>query len=368
MIGTLVFAPSKLLTLGVELELQVLEAQGLDLCPQGPKLWQEAQEELGPLIKPEAYQSMIELVTPVCRDLAEVEAFFRDRLRWLEELAQTQGLKLWAASLHPFARAHAQKIWDKERYHRIFEELQMVGRRFIAQGLHIHLGMPSAEVALKVYRGLRPYLPLFLALTTSSPFYEGEETGLHSYRSKLFEVLPLAGLPRDFSSWKEFVLLFEGLKTQGIISGIRDLWWDIRIHADLGTVEIRVYDVPGRFKEILAVVALTQALAHHFLKNPLPPVLPQEMLLFGKWQAARYGLQGSFVDPLSQKKMDFVQGLLELLGHIKDSISELGLSLYIKELFSILEKGTTSQKLILKRHQGQSFADIIRDLLEDFWS
>ncbi len=367
MIGTLSFAPSKPLTLGVELELQVLEDHTLDLCPQGPLLWEEAQKHLGPLIKPEAYQSMIELVTPVCRDLAEVEAFLREKLRWLEDLAQAKGLKLWAASLHPFAQAFAQKIWDEERYQRIFEELQLVGRRFIAQGLHVHLGMSSPQEAVKVYRGLRLYLPLFLALTTSSPFYEGRETGLHSYRTKLFEVLPLAGLPRDFGSWEEFVQLFEGLKAQGIISGIRDLWWDIRIHADLGTVEVRIYDVPGRFKELLAVVALTQALAHHLLHTSLPAILPQEMLLFGKWQAARYGLKGRFVDPYAQKTTDFVQGLLALLGHIKASVQDLGLSLYLQELFAILERGPLSQRMLTQRQQGHSFGEIIKAMQQAFW-
>ncbi len=353
----------------MEIELQILDPQTLNLCPQGPVILKEAPEELRPFLKPEAYQSMIELVTPICRNVKEVEDFLREYIRRLEKIAAKNKALIFAASLHPFAQAKEQKIWEKKRYQRIFEELQLVGRRFIAQGLHIHLGMPSGESALKVYRGLRPYLPLLLALSTSSPFYEGHPTGFHSYRSKLFEVLPLAGLPRDFSTWQELEGLISKLKDLGIITDVCDLWWDLRIQPALGTVEIRIYDVPGRLKEITALVALTQALGHYLLTGPAPTKPPeQELILYGKWQAARYGVKGRFIDPLSGQCISFTQGLRRLLEWLKESTKALGLTHYLQELSPLLTQGPSSTKIYMQHQKGRDLKTIVRDLKAQFWS
>ena len=139
------------------------------------------------------------------------------------------------------------------------KDLQIVGRRFISQGLHVHIGIDNSEKVIQVNNALRIYLPLLLALSTSSPFFEGEDTGLHSYRTKIFESLPLAGIPDNLNDWKHFINLTEQLQKAGIIKAVKDLWWDVRPHPGFGTVEVRVCDIPTNYKEIFALVALIQA-------------------------------------------------------------------------------------------------------------
>lgn len=339
----------------------------LDLAPGAPRLLEKAPDDLKPYLKPEAYQSMIEIVTPVCQDLWEVEAFFREKLKQLETLANKEGLLILSASLHPFARAKEQILYEDPRYEAIFKELKIVGRRFIAQGLHVHLGMPSEEEALRLYRHLLAYLPLLLALTTSSPFYEGENTGFHSYRTKLFEVLPLAGLPRDFSSWQEYEELLLHLKRYEIIASIRDLWWDVRIQPALGTVEIRIYDAPGRLNDLLAVVAFTRVLAERLLETSLSP-FPREIHLYGKWQAARHGLEGLFVDPQDRRRKFLSEALEELRILLRPKAKALGLSGYWEMLHDLLKRRPASYRMLALRETGATFAEIIAILREEFWS
>ncbi len=354
-------------TLGVEIELQVLDARTLSLTPGGPKIHHLAEERLGPLVKPEAFSSMLELITPVCQDLTEVDEFLREALSYLFSLAEAEGFLLWPASLHPFSLAEEQQVWDHPRYHRIFKELQLPGRRFIAQGLHIHVGMETPEVAIKVYNWLRPYLPLFLALTTSSPFYEGRPSGLYSYRSKLFEVLPLAGLPRFFKDWQEFEDLINLLKRLEIIESIRDLWWDVRIHPDFGTVEIRIYDVPTRYQDILTIIDLTRALARLFSEEEAPsPCPPEEIIRYNKWQAGRYGLDGTFISP-DFKRHSFRELALSLGQRISTLEAPQAFS-YIEGLRRILQQGTGAHQMLALYREGLPFEEIIRRIIGDFWS
>ncbi|WP_456433972.1 carboxylate-amine ligase [Thermosulfuriphilus sp.] len=362
----LTFAKSLPFSLGVEIELQVLDAQTLALSPEGPLIYHLAQEKLGPLIKPEALSSMVELVTPVCLNVSEVDEFLRETLAYLFDLARGKGLLLWPASLHPFSLAKEQKVWDHPRYRRIFDELQLPGRRFIAQGLHIHLGMESTEMAVKVYNWLRPLLPVFLALSTSSPFYEGQPSGLYSYRSKLFEALPLAGLPRFFEGWSEFSELVDLLCRLEVIDSVRDLWWDIRLHPDFGTVEIRIYDVPTRYKDILCLVALTWALAVIFSRKETPPPRPPlEIIRYNKWQAGRHGLEGIYISPGLRRSSfkEEAESLGRMALELEDPISQP----YIESLWEILSRGTGAHRMLALYEAGAPFKEIIQTIFEEFW-
>jgi carboxylate-amine ligase len=271
-----------------------------------------------------------------------------------------------AASLHPFAWAEDQILFDDPRYRSIFEELQLVGRRFIAQGLHLHLGLPDPASAIRCYQALLPYLPLFLALSTSSPFYQGILTGFHSYRTKLFEVLPLAGLPRSFSSWEEYEDLLKLLKELEIIQSVRDLWWDIRIQPALGTVEIRICDIHGRFRDLLGLIALIQLLAVSLSERPTPS-LHREVLLYGKWQAARHGLDGFMVDPLRKQKICFREVLSFILKEIRPLARKMGLIPYLFFLKELLEYGPTSYRMLALFEAGAKLTEIIEHLRREFW-
>ena len=346
--------------------MEILDAKTLTLVSGAPVLLDKAPSTLKKFLKPEAYQSMIELVTPVCQDLEEIEAFFLDKLSLLERLAERHGLLIFAASLHPFVEARDQILFQDPRYKAIFRELQLVGRRFIAQGLHVHLGMPDQEAAIKLYNALLPYLPLFLALTTSSPFYEGENTGFHSYRTKLFEVLPLAGLPRSFSCWDEYEHLLRFLAHLEIIESVRDLWWDIRIQPHLGTLEIRICDTPTRFKDLLAVVALIKALAIRLLEDKTPR-LPREAILYGKWQASRHGLEGFIVEPFRGGRVPLKRLAMAMMDYAYPVADDLGFTPYWEGLKDILNRGPGSYRMLALFEQGANFAEIIETLRGEFW-
>ena len=289
-------------TIGVELELQLVEKNNLNLNNISSKVLTDVNKEFLDNIKCELIESMIEINTNICSNIEEVEKDIRKTLNHLDEILKNYETEINCTSLHPFAIGKNQIITNNPRYKRIMKDLQMVGKRFISQGLHVHIGISNPEDAIKVNNALRVYLPLLLALSTSSPFFEGEDTGLHSYRTKLFEALPLAGMPDYLNNWNHFENLTEHLEGAGIINSVKDLWWDVRPHPGFGTVEIRVCDIPINFKEIIALVALIQALVVTLIKLDSYQDTHIQILQSNKWQAVRYGLEGVFIDPLNLKQ------------------------------------------------------------------
>jgi len=246
-------------SLGVEIEFQILDKEDLNLVPFAPMLLDQASQILLPRLSQEFIKSILEIQTGICSDLRDVENDLLQTCALAEELAVDNNFLLYAASLHPFARAAGQELSEDKRYQQIMQELQLIGRRFISQGLHVHIGMPDGDTAIRVCNLIQGLLPLFLTLSSSSPFYQGEDTGLMSYRTKLFEVLPLAGIYEFFSDWQHFTEEIEDLKKYGIIKGFRDLWWDTRPNPEFGTIEIRICDLPVKFTNIPALVALIQS-------------------------------------------------------------------------------------------------------------
>jgi len=338
------FHASRALTLGVELELQTVDRTSLDLAQKAPDILATVPPRLRDRIKPEFIRSMVELNTEICDTVAQVEENLKEIYREAEKAAMAQECILFASSLHPLAQSKDQLLTDDSRYHRIMDDLQLVGRRFIAQGLHVHVGMPDGESCIRVCDSMRLYLPLLLALTTSSPYYEGIDTGLYSYRAKLFEALPLAGIPDRLGDWSHFNSVVLLLMKHKIINSVRDLWWDIRPHPDFGTVEVRICDLPSRFDEILAVVALIQCLAAHLLERNESLYLNMQILRSNKWQAARYGLDGAFVDPCATGTTTIRDAVPFLLQQIAPCSSAYDNKDYLAPIQRILASGTSSTR------------------------
>ncbi len=284
------FAKSPKYTLGVELEFQTLDKATWDLAPLAPVLLENAPALLRPRLSPEFIQSILEIQTGVCFSLVDVENDLMQTISLAEELAEDNNCMLFSASLHPFALHREQLLTTNERYARIMQELQIVGRRFISQGVHVHVGMPDGDTAIGVCNRVQAYLPILLTLSTSSPYSQGEDTGLMSYRTKLFEALPQAGIYSHLGSWKHFSEEVRMLQDVGVITSIRDLWWDARPSPDFGTLEIRICDLPIRFSDILGITAVMQALAATLAEDKtLCPPLNSYILRANKWQAARHG-------------------------------------------------------------------------------
>ena len=354
-------------TIGVEIELQLVDKNTLDLKNIASKVLTDVDKQFSDKIKCELFESMIEINTGICSDIDEVEKDIKQTLNHLEEILTNYSAAFSCASLHPFAKGKNQVVSDNPRYKRIMKELQIVGKNFISQGLHVHIGIDDREKAMQVNNTLRIYLPLLLALSTSSPFFEGEDAGLHSYRTKLFEALPLAGMPDYLKDWSHFVQLTEQLQRAGIIKSVKDLWWDVRPHPGFGTVEIRVCDIPINFKVILALVALIQALVVKIKKENFYSGTHIQILQSNKWQAARYGLKGVFVDPLTYKKLSMREAIENLCNLIEPTIISSGSSKYIKIIKEVLDKGTGSIKQRKLYNNSNNFKYMLQILKETFY-
>jgi carboxylate-amine ligase len=365
------FAHSPKYTLGVEIEFQTLDRATWDLAPLAPVLLENAPSLLRPRLSPEFIQSILEIQTGVCFSLVDVENDLMQTISLAEELAEDNNCMLFSASLHPFARYRDQLLTTNERYARIMEELQIVGRRFISQGFHVHVGMPDGDTAIRVCNRIQAYLPVLLSLSTSSPYSQGEDTGLMSYRTKLFEALPLAGVFSHIPNWEEFTEMVKDLQRVEVINSIRDLWWDARPNADYGTLEIRVCDLPTRFSDVLGITAMIQALVATLAedKTLCPPLNPY-IIQSNKWQAARHGLRGIYVDPtemLSTERISYHQAVQTLMKLVEPMTVRLGSEHYIGHINRILAHGTGADFLRRRYRETGNLQEVVQSLQEEFW-
>jgi carboxylate-amine ligase len=291
------FTPSPRLSLGVEIELQVVDPATLDLTPAAPRLFARLGGE--PHVKPELFQSMVEVCTGVCANAIEARRDLSSAVERLKEACAGEGVALAANGSHPFARHRERLVDPAERYARLIDRNAWIARRLMVFGLHVHLGMPSGDRAAQVINGLLWHLPHLLGLSASSPFWQGSDTGLASSRITIFEALPTAGHPCTFTSWGEFESLFDAMKSSRAVDSVKDIWWDVRPNPDFGTVEVRICDGLPTLTETLAVVALTHALAAKLMQTVdergkiAPP--PYWVLRENKWRASRWGLEADLV-------------------------------------------------------------------------
>lgn len=283
------FQSSSPLTLGAEVEVQLVASDDNSLSQRGPELY-----ETFPWLKSELYCSVLEVVTDPCRDAGEIRSQLLNRLGQLNRAVAARGLALLVAGTHPFSCWESQEVSPVPRYQQVIEEFQWVAKRLLTYGLHLHVGVSSADEAIQVMRGLLGYLPLFLALSANSPFFNGRLTGLESSRAKVFEGIPHAGLPPVLADWEEYVWVAQSLKQAGRIQSVRDLRWDLRPHPLFGTVEIRICDAPARVEEMVFLAALAQTLVARLLVTPVAPPHPV-VLVENRWRASRHGLAADLV-------------------------------------------------------------------------
>ena len=366
------FVRSEPFTLGVELEFQILDPNSLDLVPRALPLFEQIPEPEKSRIAFEFLQSIFEVQTGICHSIAEVEQDLKHTVRVAEDAAYACGCFLFASGIHPFADPGSQRVTDNERYRRIMDELQYVGRQFISQGLHVHVGMPDGETAIRICDVIQGYLPLFAALSTSSPYFKGENTGFQSYRTKQFEALPLAGIADHLGSWQAYRDKIELLHRSGIIQEVRDLWWEIRPSPYFGTLEVRVCDMPSRFKDIIALTALIQALVVYIFRKNIPSQrIDPQLLQYNKWQAARYGIRGSFIDPfrlLSEEKITIGPAVSHLVDLLVPVMQELESVQWGSRINQIMEQGTSADRQRQLVEEYGTYKNMILKLHKEFWT
>ncbi len=335
-------------TLGIEEEFQIVDPQTRELRSHVTEFLDEGKMLLGEQIKPEMIQSMIEVGTGICHNIQEAREDI-SRLRGvISALARQKGLEIVAASTHPISRWQDQQIFDDAHYNVLVEELQMVARSLLIFGLHVHVGIPDRERQIQIMNAARYFLPHVLALTTSSPFWMGINTGLKSYRSEVFKKFPRTDIPDHFDSYQSFQRYVNLLLETKCIQNAKKIWWDIRPHPNFPTLEFRICDIPTRVDDTIAIAALFQAIVAkltQLINKNLGFRLYRRLLIQeNKWRAVRYGLEGKLIDFGKQKEVPVRDLILELLEFVDDVLDDLGSRKEVEHIHAILERGTSADE------------------------
>jgi len=315
-------------TLGVEEEYQVVDAESRALDPRGGRVLERARQTLGEQVVPELRASQIEVVTPVCRTLAEVRAELLRLRRGVIREATEEGCRIVAASTHPFSHWQEQPITPDERYRRLVESYQRLTHEQLAFGFHVHVGLDDRETAVRVMNHLRLWLAPLLALSANSPFWIGEDTGYASYRTQVWGRLPVTGPPASFASLAEHDALIEALVQTGGVLDAASVYWDVRLPEKLETVEIRVADVPSRMDEAVMLAGLSRALVracHERVEREEPYLDARpELLRVAHWGASRYGLDGELVDLEARRAVPAREIMEKMLAFARPALEEHG--------------------------------------------
>jgi len=329
-------------TLGVEEELQLVNVESLELTSRYAEVFGEAARH-DDRIKEELLQSTVEVATKPVRTAGEAIAEAGELRRRAHEYAEGHGVRVLSAGTHPFSRYEHQDVTEKQRYVDLVEELAWAVERQLIFGLHVHVGLETAEQAIAVANALRTWLPELLAVSANSPFWHGRDTGLSSTRSKVFDAMPRSGLPPAFESFDEFEQLVDrGVRT-GSFADYTFIWWDLRPHPRLGTIEVRICDGQTRLENVAVLVALVQSLAATLAerhgRGELTAPQPATLIAENKWRAVRYGLDADLVDLERDEERparDAVRALHELA---RPAAQRLGCGDELDLLEPLLERG-----------------------------
>jgi carboxylate-amine ligase len=355
-------------TLGIEEEFQIVDPATRELRSHVSEFLEEGKMILGEQIKPEMIQSMIEVGTGICQNIQEARADISNLRGIIASLAEKNGLKIVAASTHPISRWQDQKIFDDERYELLVQELQTVARSLLIFGLHVHVGIPDRERQIHIMNASRYFLPHILALTTSSPFWMGHNTGLKSYRSEVFKQFPRSDIPDHFDSYQGFQRYVELLVKTGCINDGKKIWWDCRPHPFFPTLEFRICDIPTRVDDTVAIAALFQAIVAkltRLLDKNLGFRLYRRMLIQeNKWRAVRWGLEGKMIDFGKQKEVPTRDLVLELLDFVDDVLDDLGSRKEVEHIHTILERGTSAEEQLRVYSETNDLKAVVDRLME----
>jgi carboxylate-amine ligase len=356
-------------TLGVEEEFQIVDPQSGELRSHVSELLASSAPALGDQIKRELHQSIVEVGTRICGDVSELrDEIFRTR-RELSNAAERVGLAVAAAGTHPFSHWQDQILSPGVRYDSIVEELQQLARSLLIFGLHVHVGVPDRSIMIDLMNEVRYFLPHLLALSTSSPFWMGRDTGLKSYRTTIFRRFPRTGVPDHFGSWGEYENYIQLLVDLHSIDDAKKIWWDVRPHPTFGTLEFRVCDVPTRPEAAVMLGALVQAIVvklyHLRVRNQGFRLYRRALIEENKWRAARYGLDGKLIDFGRRAEVPMRHLAIELLEFIDDVVDELGSRQYIEYVHVVLREGTSADRQLAVFRQTNDLRVVMQHLIQE---
>ena len=335
------FGRSTHFSIGVEEEFQLLSPESYELVSRFDEVAEAAEDER---VKPELLQSVLEVATSVGRNVPEAIEEARELRANLRDAAAERGTLIASAGTHPFSRYEHQDVTEAPRYVGLIENMQWVAERELIFGLHVHVGMRSGDEAIWVANALRTWLPELLALSANSPFWQGRDTGLASTRIKVFDPFPRSGLPPTFASFADFEALVErGIKTKSF-SDYTYIWWDLRPHPRLGTIEVRICDAQTRIDNVAALVALVQSLAatlaQGYERDGSLPIQPITLIAENKWRATRYGLDADLIWLERDEERAAREALRQLVELAEPAARRLGCAPQLAGVEKILQAGT----------------------------
>lgn len=365
-------------TIGIEEEYLLVDRETLALAVAPDDLMTECRAELEGQVSPEFLQCQIEIGTRVCADIAEARDDLRRLRSTVAKHAANHGLAPIAASCHPFADWKQQHHTDKDRYNDLRRDLGGVARRLLICGMHVHVGIPDPETRIDLVNQLTYFLPHLLAMSCSSPFWGGEDTGLNSYRLTIFDNLPRTGLPPQFSSWSEYERSVQMLVDMGLIEDASKIWWDLRPSARFPTIEARICDVSPRLETTLSLAALIQALTRYLWRlkaaNQRWRQYDNFLLAENRWRALRYGMSNGLIDFGRREVIGFNDLLEELITLVSEDAEMLGCLAEVEAARGILKIGNSAERqravfrdaVQAEVPVGEALREVVRHLIDEF--
>ena len=355
-------------TIGVEEEFQIIDPETLELRSHVVQLISSAAARgVGDLVKQEMHQSIVETGTKICENVSELRLEMHRTRSELVLAAESTGLRVAAAGSHPFSSWIDQVISPGERYQNIVEEMGQLARSLLIFGMHIHIAMPDKQTTIDMMNMVRYFLPHLLALSTSSPFWMGRNTGLKSFRTTVFRRFPRTGIPEVFESWSEYENFINLLVKLNCIDTGKKIWWDVRPHPTYGTLEFRMFDTATRVEEAVAIAALTQAIVvklHRlYTHNQSWRIYRRALIEENKWRAARYGIEGKLIDFGREAEVPMRELMLELMEFIDDVVDDLGSRSSVEYIHTILNEGTSAERQLRVYQQTGDLKEVVRHLV-----
>ncbi|MFL6583172.1 MAG: carboxylate-amine ligase [Chthoniobacterales bacterium] len=356
-------------TLGIEEEFAIIDPKTRELKSHIQEILEDGKVTLKERVKPEMHQSVVELGTDICGDVADARTHVLRLRSELASLAARAGLKIASVGTHPFSHWRDQLITEGDRYKEIVQDMQLLARANLIFGLHVHVGIPDRETAIHVMNQARYFLPHLYALSVNSPFWVGQDTGLKGYRLKVFERFPRTGIPDAFESHSEYEDYLKLLVKTGCIDNAKKIWWDIRLHPFFDTLELRVCDAQSRVDDTLAIAALIQAIIarlHKLLRQNITfRVYRRRLLDENRWRAARYGIEGKLIDFGRQVEVETRSLIHEILDFIAPEVDELGSHREVAHVERILREGTGADRQLRRFAETNDMHAVVDQIVEE---
>jgi len=356
-------------TIGVEEEFQIIDPTTGELRSHVSQLVAATSAHLGEQVKREMHQSIVEIGTKICENVDELRVDMHRTRGELVRSAESVGLYVAASGTHPFSNWIDQVISPGERYKNIVEELQQLARSLLIFGMHVHVAVPDRTTMIDLMNMARYFLPHLLALSTSSPFWMGRNTGLKSFRTTVFRRFPRTGIPDHFNSWSEYEDYVGLLIKLRCIDDAKKIWWDVRPHPIFGTLEFRICDVTPRIEDAIAIAALSQAiivkLHRLYTRNMGFRMYPRVLIEENKWRAARWGVEGNLIDFGKQSEVPMRQLGEELLDFVDDVLDDLGSRDSLAPIERILREGTSAERQLRTYSETGDLKAVVRQIVAE---